>query len=233
MGYKIFVTYKYKDERVARLKNAYYEQVGFEMRWNYRNTRVRDYVDILQDIIGREHINLGERDGESLEEFKDSTIETALKKKIFQSSVTIVMISKGMKEVGISEDDQWIPWEVSYSLREVTRDDQTSQMNAVLGVVLPDEGGTYDWYYTNNPRCNSIAHHTAQLFRILKENMFNIKEKKFRECEGSKIYIADEPSFIKTIDWDSFIQGDNYNNYIEKAIEIKDNEDLYEIQINL
>ena len=59
------------------------------------------------------------------------------------------------------------------------------------------------------------------------------KEKKFRDCNGLKIYITDEPSFIKTIKWDDFIYMDNYKDYIEKAVEIRDNEEMYEIEINL
>ena len=163
MGRKVFVSYKYKDEQVAKLQDAFYEEVNSIMKWNYRRTRVRDYVDYLQEKIGRDHINLGEKDGESLDDFADSTIETSLKKKIAQSSITIVLISKGMKTNEV-EKNQWIPWEVSYSLRTVPTSGNTKQMNAVLGIILPDETNTYDWYYTSNPNCNSVTHHTKQLF---------------------------------------------------------------------
>lgn len=232
MGRKVFVSYKYKDEQVAKLQDAFYEEVNSIMKWNYRRTRVRDYVDYLQEKIGRDHINLGEKDGESLDDFADSTIETSLKKKIAQSSITIVLISKGMKTNEV-EKNQWIPWEVSYSLRTVPTSGNTKQMNAVLGIILPDETNTYDWYYTSNPNCNSVTHQTKQLFKILKNNMFNIKEKEFRECNGSKIHITDEPSFIKTVKWDNFIDGDNYNYYIDKSIEIRNSDSLYDICINL
>jgi hypothetical protein len=147
--------------------------------------------------------------------------------------VTIVIISKGMKDMSKNEIDQWIPWELSYSLRIVQREDCSSQMNAVLGVVLPDEMGLYDWYYTSNPHCNSITHQTGQLFKILRDNMFNILEKEYRECNGTKIHITDEPSFIKTIKWDEFMNGNNFNVYIDKAIEIKDNAELYDVHIKL
>ncbi len=233
MGRKIFVSYKYKDENVAKLQDSFYEEVNNVMQWNYRNTRVRDYVDLLQDKIGSDNINLGEKDGESLDDFSDEQIETLLKQRIRQCSVTIVIISKGMKETSKTEKEQWIPWEISYSLRVVPTGGNTKQMNAVLGVVLPDENGSYNWYYTSNPECNSITHHTGQLFKILKDNMFNILEKEFRECNGSKIHIKDEPSFIKTVKWDDFMIGNNYNTYIDKAVEIKDDEKSYDIHINL
>ena len=210
MGRKVFVSYKYGDTLVKDLNKKEFINMGGQIHYIARATRARDYVDELQKKIGDDHINLGEKDGESLEDFEDSTIETALKKKIFQSSVTIVIISKGMKETSKSETDQWIPWEVSYSLRVVKREDSTSQMNAVLGVVLPDENGSYNWYYSPNSECNCITHYTNKLFKILSKNMFNILETKFRECNGIKIHITDEPSYIKTVDWDTFIIEGNY-----------------------
>lgn len=233
MGRKVFVSYKYKDERVAKLQDTFYEEVNGRIIFNTRNTRVRDYVDKLQEKIGENNINLGERDGESLEAFSDTTIETSLKQKIRQCSITIVLISKGMKELGKSERDQWIPWEVSYSLRVVPTYGNSKQMNALLGVVLPDEAGTYDWYYTNNPNCNSMTHHTGQLFKILRDNMFNILEKEFRECNGSKILTNSEHSLIKTVKWDDFMYGTNYKFYIEESIKIKDDAKSYDVHVNL
>lgn len=233
MGRKIFVSYKYKDEKVAKLQEFYYEEVDGKMIYNTRNTRVRDYVDKLQEKIGRENMNLGEKDGESLEDFSDKQIETLLKQRIRQCSVTIVIISKGMKDSTLYENKQWIPWEVSYSLRVVPTEGNTKQMNAVLGVVLPDESGSYEWYYRENPNCNSVTNQTGQLFKILRDNMFNILEKEYRECNGSKIHTKSEPSFIKTVKWDNIMSGNNYDYYINKAVEIKDDEASYDVHVNL
>ena len=233
MGKKVFVSYKYKDEQVAKLQDYFYEEVDGRMIFNTRNTRVRDYVDKLQEKIGRENINLGERDGESLDEFSDQQIETLLKKRIRQCSVTIVMLSKGMTVLTEAEKEQWIPWEVSYSLRVVPTGGNTKQMNAVLGVVLPDETGTYDWYYRENPNCNSVTHLNDQLFKILRDNMFNILEKEFRECNGTKIHTKSEPSLIKTVKWDDFMYSNNYEFYIKKAVEIKDDAESYDVHVNL
>ncbi|EMY81609.1 hypothetical protein pgond44_07150 [Psychroflexus gondwanensis ACAM 44] len=226
MGRKIFVSYKYKDTQVSSMNKKDLLTLGGKLFFQDRLTRVRDYVDKLQEIIGKDNINLGEKEGESLEEFKQETIRTSLKDKIFNSSVTIVMLSKGMKDNSKTEREQWIPWEVSYSLRETTRSDRTSRMNAVLGVVLPDETGSYDWYYTHNTVCNSITHTTGQLFGVLKENMFNIKEPTTRACNGSFISEG-ECSFIKTETWENF-KG-NHKFYIDKAIEIRENNEAYTI----
>lgn len=231
MARKIFVSYKYADEQVPDLNmhDKITSMLGtVELK---RNTRVRDFVDLLQEKIGADHINLGEKDGESLAEFSDENIETSLKDKIFHSSVTIVMISKGMVSPNV-EYDQWIPWEISYSMRSVPRENKTSQMNAVLGIVLPDRENFYDWYYTHNPACNSVTNHTEKLFEILRKNMFNAKNPEQTHCNGSTISHG-EHSFIKTVKWSDFMNGNNFDSYINKSIEIRDNKEAYTLMINL
>jgi hypothetical protein len=174
MGNKIFVSYKYSDWQVAPLSN-------------YAFTKARHYVDELHDALSEaDHINKGEDDGESLADFTDEYIASKLRDKIYDSSLTIVLLSRGMKENDKEEKDQWIPWEISYSLRAQTRDRRQSQPNGVLAVVLPDQGGSYAWYFKEKhcPHCNSTMLLTGQLFSILKENMFNAKDKERGTCEN-------------------------------------------------
>jgi hypothetical protein len=214
MGKKIFVSYKYSDSNVRALTGI-------------NPTTVRDYVDIVQSKIDRsDHINKGEDDGEDMSTLADSTIASKLGDKIYDSTVTIVFISKGMKE-NTPEKDQWIPWEISYSLREQSRQGINSKTNAMFGVVLPDQFGSYEWYYKHNPECNSTTHMTNQLFAILRENMFNIKNPQTRTCNGSTIYEG-ESSYIKSAKWDDFIG--NMNWYLEKALEIWRVRDQYNIR---
>ncbi len=218
MGKKIFISYKYADSNVRALTGIH-------------PTTVRNYVDILQDKIDKtNHINKGENDDEDMSSLADSTIGSKLGDKIFDSTVTIVFISKEMKNNNIPEKEQWIPWEISYSLREQSRQGQKSKTNAVLGVVLPDKTGTYDWYYRDNHACNSITHFTDQLFTILRENMFNIKKPQTRTCNGRTI-LEGESSYIKTVKWDNFIE--DINKYIEKAIDIWRIRDQYSIRKNI
>lgn len=83
---------------------------------------MRDYVTKFEDILdSSDNIYKGESDGEDLSVLSDDTIWEKLKDRIYDSSVTVVFISPGMKENWKLERDQWIPWEVSYSLKEVSR----------------------------------------------------------------------------------------------------------------
>ena len=219
MGKKIFISYKYADRLVRQFNGS--------SIWSPPTT-VRDYVDILQNKIDKsDHINKGENDGEDMSSLADSTIESKLGDKIFDSSVTIVFISKGMRENNKPDKDQWIPWEISYSLREQSRQSANSKTNAVLAVVLPDESGNYEYFMEYNADCNSTTYKTDRLFAILKENMFNIKKPQTYPCNGNTIYTG-YSSYIHSVKWDDFIT--NINHYIDIAVEIWRNRNNYNIR---
>ncbi len=224
MGHKIFVSYKYADKDVNHIVGEQDEE----------NT-VRDYVDKLEEYLGdiSDHIYKGESDGEDLSELSEETIWKKLKNRIYDSTLTIVMISKNMKSWK-ADKDQWIPREISYSLKEISRTDTSgnevaSKTNAVLAIIVPDSNNSYTYYTYKKMCCDSGCRvlSTYKLFDILKNNMFNVKEKDTNDCtDGSKVYYGD-CSYITSVNWDDFIKDADL--YINKAYELQNNIEDYEI----
>jgi len=151
MGKKIFVSYKYKDYDVESLSTVFAP-----------HTWPCDYVDYIKThILSSDDIYKGEKSDEDISDWGEDKIWEHLKNKIYDSTLTIVLISPNMKEPLKWQRSQWIPWEISYSLRETTRHNRTSHNNAILAIVLPDKKGSYVYYNKNN------------LFPILKSNIDN------------------------------------------------------------
>lgn len=220
MTRKIFVSYKYADFLVQPLNGKVI-------------SKAREYVDEIQALLDEDdHIYKGEDDGASLANFKDETIESELKDKIYDSTITIVLISQGMKELG-AESDQWIPWEVSYSLKEISRNGVTSQTNGVLAVVLPDYDGTYSYYIEDDacPYCKCRILKTDILFKILRDNMFNAKSLVEADCShhanSNKVYTG-EPSYILSVKWADFKLAPS--KYLEQAYTLKEKREEYKIK---
>lgn len=222
MGKKIFVSYKYADSQVENLTI-------------YENSTVRDYVTKFEEILDTsDNIYKGESEGEDLSILSEETIWEKLKDRIYDSSVTVVFISPGMKESWKAEKYQWIPWEISYSLKEVSRknkngDAVTSRSNAMVAVVLPDINGSYSYYLESKNCCGSgcTMHHTDKLFSIIRKNKFNLKDANKKMCDAGSAIWYGEYSYIKAVKWNDFIS--NYSSYIESACERQDNIDDYVI----
>jgi hypothetical protein len=169
----------------------------------------------------------GEDDGQSLADFSDEYIASSLRDKIYDSSITIVIVSKGMKNTMQDEKNQWIPWEISYSLKEYTRQGRTSLSNGILAVVLPDEFGSYSYYINYDSICNCTNYNTLFLFQILRENMFNKKQQETSLCSNGSLVYHGEFSYIKSVKWEEFKKYPNF--YLDKAIELRDAKEEYNI----
>lgn len=224
---KIFVSYKHKDPDVLPL-------------WEYTPTEDTDYmhtprhyVDKIMDVVGVDHIYKGEKGDEDMGHLADDTIDSKLKEKIFDSSVTIVLVSPNMWDKTKPEKEQWIPSEISYSLRDKTRGDKTSRTNAMLAVVLPDASGRYDYAVSKHycQYCNVTTWHTDSYFFLLRKNMFNKNKKNLvscTQCFQSSIHTGDDHSYIYPVIWDQFIT--NHNLYINHALQLRDRLDDFDLK---
>ena len=125
MARKTFISYKYSDV-VAGASN---------------NLRDRIIAKLGEDA----KFYRGE-DGytKDLSSYSAAYIKETLKKMIRDTSVTILILSPNMKL------SQWMNWELSYSLSEITRNGRTSHSNGVIAVVQKREtygfGSGYDWF---------------------------------------------------------------------------------------
>lgn len=206
MGNKVFISYKYSDNSVRQLRPN-----GF-----FHVTTARDYVDIIQNKFERDeiHINKGEKDNESLADFKSETIRSKLADKIFDSSVTIVLLSPNMKDSWKSEKDQWIPWEIAYSLKSKKRSDNRSKRNAILLVTLPDKYGNY-----------SYVGSYGFYFNIIQKNLNNLHTSYIAYKLGNGC----SNSYMLQCNWDQFISNPYF--WVDAAIEIRDKGDKYNIVV--
>lgn len=223
LGKKIFVSYKYADDEVENLK------------WG-ENSTVRDYVDKFEEKLDlSDNIYKGEEEGEDLSHLLDDEIWEKLKDRIYDSSVTIVFISPGMRESWKKDRDQWIPWEVSYSLKETSRknkngDSITSHSNAMVAVVLPDRSGSYSYYLESKKCCSGgcTMHYTNNLFQIIRKNKFNRTQNTSKHvCDNNDIVWNGTCSYIEAVKWSSFIN--NYQKYVNSAIDRQEHIDEYDI----
>lgn len=215
MGKKVFVSYKYNDNNVSTLDG-------------YEHGTARDYVDYLQDHnFSGDDLNKAEHDYEDLSQFKDDTIKSKLRDKIWDSSVTLILISPNMMEANTKESDQWIPWEVSYSLRTETRNGYRSLPNGMLAIVLPDQNGDYSYFVSSETLVDGKGRNhnvrnikTYNTFKIIRDNMFNQINPDTSIMQGYTVYFGD-CSYIVNVTWDDFINDPG--KFIDKVTNLKEN----------
>lgn len=223
MEHKIFVSYKFTDDQVANLAGQ-------------SNSIVRDYVDKLENHLGPNYqIYKGGYSGESPSE---ETVWEKLRDRVLDSTMTIIFISPGMIVPSVGERDQWIPWEVSFSLRTTERkrpngDSYTGSPNAMLAVVLPDPSGSYDYYLQRSTCCaeGCTIHHNHRIFAIMRDNMFNRKSEDKRICDVRSTIWRGEHSYIRSIRWRDFIE--NPESYITAAYNRQEHIEDYDIHIDI
>ncbi len=152
-------------------------------------------------------------DSPDLTDTTAENIKKNLRDMIFDTSVTIVIISPNLKE------SKWVDWEVEYSLKEITRQDRTSRTNGIVGVIKK-HNGNYDWLITKTAKddgCSTRTINDSKLYDIINNNRYNLISEDKYACNHCKTYSQLDGSYIALIDEDDFIS--NPNKYIENAYE--------------
>lgn len=189
MGRKVFISYKYNDYMSLSIK--------------YRD-------ELIKKLKGEGDIYKGE-DGYSddISDLKADTIKTHLKKMIHDTTVTIVLITPN-----ITSSD-WVDWEISYSLKDVTRQQEgRSRMNGVIGVICPDNNGKLS-YVKQITECDTVKYLNEKIPTLISENRYNIIDKSTtKKSDCGTIYDRDLGSYCSIYIWDDFV------NDIENKIEI-------------
>ena len=182
MARKTFISYKYSDV-VAGASN---------------NLRDRIIAKLGEDA----KFYRGE-DGytKDLSSYSAAYIKETLKKMIRDTSVIILILSPNMKL------SQWMNWELSYSLSEITRNGRTSHSNGVIAVVQEREtygfGSGYDWFknWYGDWDMNKA-------FGLVRANQGNKKLYAPNSFSSNYIDIVSEDKFLR-----------DPNKYIEEAYE--------------
>lgn len=191
MGRNVFISYKYGDYNVHQFENSDHM------------TSSRDYVDVIANKIEDlgQYYYRGEEDGDDLTDWPREAIRERLSDMIFHTSITICLISPGMIDHK-REKYQWIPWEISYSLKNKKRSDGNSNTNAILAIVLPNEEDSYD-YAIHRYSKNGLTVHRESFFNMMLCNMFNRIGFDVFFDDGDPIYYPSN-SYIALTTWDRF-----------------------------
>ena len=105
MAHKTFISYKYSESQ--KLRDRIIEALGDDATYYKGETS----------------------ESPDLSDTSTENIKKNLRDMMFDTSVTIIILSPNMKE------SKWIDWEIEYCLKKITRKDRTSQRNGLVGVI--------------------------------------------------------------------------------------------------
>lgn len=185
MAHKTFISYKYSESR--ELRDRIIKSLGKEATY-YKGENV---------------------DSKDMTDFKRETIRKKLADMMYDTSVTIVILSPNMRE------SEWIGWEVSYCLKKIKRQDRTSQRNGVVAVIKK-VNGSYSWFKYSEG--NGTKYHMDKIQDIIAKNHFNSNPPK--KVDGSYDWL--NGSYITFVEEDVFLY--NPPKYIDNAYEKSEND---------
>lgn len=193
MAHKTFISYKYSEARVLR--------------------------DKIIDALGEDASYYKGETSESpnMDDLKTETIKKNLRDMMYDTSVTIIIISPNMK------DSKWIDWEINYCLKKQSRKGRTSQRNGVVGVIMKVDG-SYDWIknrHRNEDGCVVFTYNTNYMYDIINNNRHNQSPLQY-SCNKCKCFDWLTGSYISLVEEDEFLG--NPSIYIDNAFNKSEND---------
>lgn len=179
---------------------------------SYKYSEAQDLRDRIIKALGDDaSYYQGETsDSPDLTDTSTENIKKNLKDMMYDTSVTIVIISPHIKE------SKWIDWEIEYCLKNITRKNRTSHTNGVVGVIMKVNGG-YDWFkYTSTKPdgCSVTNYYDSKVYDIINNNRYNQYPKVY-SCNQCKCVNALTGSYIAFVEEDEFLS--NPQKYINNA----------------
>ena len=195
MAHKTFISYKYSEAR--SLRDKIIEAMGDDASYYMGETS----------------------DSPDLTDTSTENIKRNLRDMMYDTSVTIVIISPNMIQ------SKWIDWEIEYCLKRIARKDRVSQTNGIVGVIMKYNGG-YSWLEKSISHADghtTTQHDSSKMYPIINNNRFNQNPKKYA-CERCRSVSALYGSYISLVTEDDFLS--NPSKYIENAYEKSENDAL-------
>lgn len=193
MAHKTFISYKY--DEAQRLRDKIIDALGEDASYYKGETS----------------------DSPDLTDTSTENIKKHLTDMMYDTSVTIVIISPNIKK------SNWIDWEISYCLKNITRKGRTSHTNGVVGVIMKYNGG-YSWFkntHIKNDGCSSTSYKTELLYDIINNNRFNQSPKVY-SCKTCKTVNSLTGSYIAFVEEEDFLA--NPTKYIDNAFDKSEND---------
>ncbi len=186
---------------------------------SYKWSEAQDLRDRIIESLGDDATYYkGETsDSPDLTDTSTENIKKNLKDMMYDTSVTIVIISPNIKK------SKWIDWEIEYCLKNIIRKDRKSHTNGVVGVIM-EVNGSYDWFkylQTNCDGCSTLNYHTEKVYNIINNNRFNQNPKKY-SCDVCKSVDSLNGSYIAYVEEETFLN--NPTKYIDNAYEKSEND---------